>query len=274
MAVWQFNRGEWTEAYVFMRLLGDGRIYGASSELTKDDSTYIDIINIIRDEPDKMLIFERFVDANTAYIKASKDGESIKVVTAPEFSEYAQVLYDNIKTLTANRVTSVTEVQEYLESLGIDTPKANLSDSAKEKYGAKTDVIITSEDSLDHSKMTEGFSLKETTRNDRTSHTNAMLAIVLPDRYGSYDYYLTHEYCGSTTHHTGSLFKIIRENKFNKRNPNGSICPKCGCFHYYGECSYIDAVKWCDFIVMPNYYINSAIQRQENKDLFDIKKEV
>ena len=72
MAVWQFNRGEWTEAYVFMRLLGDGRIYGASSELTKDDSTYIDIINIIREEPDKMLIFERFVDANIAYQKMVK----------------------------------------------------------------------------------------------------------------------------------------------------------------------------------------------------------
>lgn len=160
MAVWQFNRGEWTEAYVFMRLLGDGRIYGASSELTKDDSTYIDIINIIREEPDKMLIFERFVDENIAYIKASKDDKSIKVVTAPEFSKYAQVLYDNIKTLTTNHVTSVAEVQNYLESLGIDTPKANLSKSAKEKYGAKTDVIITSEDSLDHTKTTEGFSVK------------------------------------------------------------------------------------------------------------------
>lgn len=101
-----------------------------------------------------------------------------------------------------------------------------------------------------------------------------MLAIVLPDKNGNYDYYLTQSFCGSTTHHTDSLFKIIRENKFNKRNPNRSICPKCGCFHYYGECSYIDAVKWCDFIVMPNYYINSAIQRQGNKDLFDIKKEV
>lgn len=118
------------------------------------------------------------------------------------------------------------------------------------------------------------FSLKETTRNDRTSHTNAMLAIVLPDKNGSYDYYLTQSLCGSTTHHTDRLFKIIRENKFNKRNPNRNLCPKCGCFHYYGECSYIDAVKWCDFIVMPNYYINSAIQRQENKDSFDIKKEV
>lgn len=160
MATWQFNRGEWTEAYVFMRLLGEGRIYGASSELTKDDSTYIDIINIIRDEPDKMLIFERFIDAKIAYIKASKDGENIKVVTAPEFSEYARILYDNIKTLTASRVTSIAEVQEYLESFGIDSPKANLSESAKEKYGAKTDVIITSEDSLDHTRTTEGFSVK------------------------------------------------------------------------------------------------------------------
>ena len=135
MAIWQFNKGEWTEAYVFMRLLGDGRIYGASSELTRDDSTYIDIINIIRDEPDKILIFERFIDANIAYINASKDGESINVVTAPELSEYAQVLYDSIKTLSANRVTSVVEVQEYLESLGVDTPKANLSESAKKIRG-------------------------------------------------------------------------------------------------------------------------------------------
>ena len=47
-----------------------------------------------------------------------------------------------------------------LFSIICDTPKANLSDSAKEKYGAKTDVVITSEDSLDHSRTTEGFSIK------------------------------------------------------------------------------------------------------------------
>ncbi len=160
MAIWQFNRGEWTEAYVFMRLLGDGRIYGASSELTKDDSTYIDIINIIRDEPDKMLIFERFIEENIAYVKASREGKDIKVVTAPELSEYAQVLYNKIKELAASRVIQVVDVQEYLEGIGIDSPKANLSESAKEKYGAKTDVIITSEASLDRMRTTEGFSIK------------------------------------------------------------------------------------------------------------------
>jgi len=160
MAVWQFNRGEWTEAYVFLRLLGDGRIYGASTELTKDTSIYIDILNIIREEPDKMLIFERFIEDNITYVKASKDGESIKIVTAPEMSEHAQTLYDSIKKLSASRVVKVANVQEYMESLGIDSPKANLSEAAKEKYGAKTDVIITNEDSLDQSKRTEGFSIK------------------------------------------------------------------------------------------------------------------
>ena len=90
MAVWQFNKGEWTEAYVFMRLLGDGRIYGASSDLKKDDSTYNDILNIIRDEQDQIVIFKRYIEANIAYVKASKDDENIKVVTAPELSKYAQ----------------------------------------------------------------------------------------------------------------------------------------------------------------------------------------
>lgn len=161
MAVWKFNRGEWTEAYVFLRLLGDGRIYGASADLVKDPSTYIDILNIIRDEPDKITIFERFLSDNIEYVRISKDEEVIRIVTVPEISGYAKSLYDAIKQLeAARRTVEIPDVQKYLESLGLNTPKASLSDAAKTRYGAKTDIIITSRSPFDHVTSTEGFSIK------------------------------------------------------------------------------------------------------------------
>lgn len=118
------------------------------------------------------------------------------------------------------------------------------------------------------------FSLRETTRNDRTSHTNAVLAIVLPDSSGSYGYYLTRSACGSTIHHTDKLFKIIRDNKFNIKTPNRQLCSQCMGYHYYGNCSYIEATTWSDFIKMPNNYINQAVERQNNKYLYNIVKEI
>lgn len=161
MAVWEFNRGEWTEAYVFLRLLGEGRIFGASADLVKDELTYIDIINIIRDEPDKCLIFERFIKDEVAYIQSYKGDEKLKIITAPEFTEKASFLYNQIKSVTAgDRRISVPEIQKYMEGLSIDSPKANLSESAKEKYGAKTDIIVTTEDSFDHVRTIGGFSIK------------------------------------------------------------------------------------------------------------------
>ena len=160
MAEWKFNRGEWTEAYVFMRLLGDGRIYGASENLVKDDTTYMDIVNIIRDEPNQMLIFERFIEDNIAKIRSKRGKDVITVVTAPEISNEAQKLYESIKNLSSSRVIGIADAQKYLEKMGIDTPKANLSNDAKEKYGSKTDIIMTTGDSLDHSVSTVGFSIK------------------------------------------------------------------------------------------------------------------
>ena len=161
MAIWEFNRGEWTEAYVFLRLLGDGRLYGASVDLVKDEQTYIDIINIIRDEPDKYLIFERYIKDEVAYVQSYNGDEKLKIITAPELSEKAAYLYNAIKAVTAgDRKIVVPEIQDYLEELSIDSPKANLSKAAKEKYGAKTDIIVTTEDSFDHIRTVGGFSIK------------------------------------------------------------------------------------------------------------------
>ena len=160
MAIWEFNRGEWTEAYVFLRLLGEGRIFGATTDLVKDDLTYVDIINIIRDEPDKLLIFERFIENENVYVKSSDGVDTIRIITAPELTEKASILYKQIRTVTGDRKISLPNIQEYLQSIDITSPKPSLSKNAKDKYGEKTDIIVTTEDSFDHVRTTSGFSIK------------------------------------------------------------------------------------------------------------------
>lgn len=120
------------------------------------------------------------------------------------------------------------------------------------------------------------YSLKETPRQDNTSHTNALAAIVLPDRNNSYDYYLENKSCcssGCRLHHTNTLFYILRKNKFNISKPNKGPCAK-GDTIWHGNCSYIEAVRWQNFIADPNLYINNACVRQEHIGDYDICKEV
>lgn len=161
MEIWSNNRGEWTEAYVFLKLLGEGKIFGATANLKKDASTYIDIIRIIRDEPDKCRIFERFAEDRMARVKMLKDEEILKEENASVFLKKATSLYGKIKTITTRTgAICIPDCQKYLEEWDFNSPKSKLSDSAKKKYGEKTDIIITAEDSFDHAKSTCGFSIK------------------------------------------------------------------------------------------------------------------
>lgn len=57
------------------------------------------------------------------------------------------------------------------------------------------------------------YSLREQSREGRTSKTNAVMAIVLPNANNSYDYYIkehTCPYCNTRTLSTGRLFTIVR----------------------------------------------------------------
>jgi MTH538 TIR-like domain (DUF1863) len=91
------------------------------------------------------------------------------------------------------------------------------------------------------------YSLREQTRQDKNSKTNAVLGVVLPDNLGTYDYYYSYnQECNSTTHFTNQLFTILRENMFNIKTPTTRICN--GTTIHEGESSYIKTVKWDDFM--------------------------
>lgn len=124
------------------------------------------------------------------------------------------------------------------------------------------------------------YSLKETSRRDSsgrpvTSETNAMLAVVLPDASGSYDYYLHRLSCcqkDCAEHRTSRLFGIIRRNKFNRKDAEAIPCSNGG--HWTGDVSYIKAVRWPDFISDMNRHIEDSYGRRDMVDSFKISKTV
>lgn len=118
------------------------------------------------------------------------------------------------------------------------------------------------------------YSLKEMTKGDRTSKTNAMLIVAIPDETNSYSY-IVNNYTCVTSWKTDFLFRIIRENMFNRNQKRLNKCATCGGYHHTGDDhSYIYPVKWKNFISNIDGYINQAINVNNYINDYDIKKNV
>lgn len=117
------------------------------------------------------------------------------------------------------------------------------------------------------------YSLREQSRQGRNSKTNAILGVVLPDNFGSYNYYYRYNpECNSTTHFTSQLFDILKQNMFNLKNPNLRSCN--GTYIHEGESSYIKTVEWDKFINNINKYIEIALDIWRNRDNYNLKKTI
>lgn len=120
------------------------------------------------------------------------------------------------------------------------------------------------------------YSLKEHTRNGRTSKANAVLAVVLPDKNNSYSYFIEEKDCcgsGCRLIKIGTLFKILTDNMFNLNIPNRYKCDS-GKEVYSGESSYIYSVKWSDFKKNTNFYIEKALEINGDIEKYSIIKSV
>ena len=122
------------------------------------------------------------------------------------------------------------------------------------------------------------YSLKEHSRGDRISRSNAVLAVVLPDEDGRYDYYIEEEtctHCKCRTLNTNWLFQILKDNMFNIKEPEFNDCNNHGSARIYlGRSSYIHSVKWSDFVDNVGYYLDLAAEINQNIDDYDITKTI
>lgn len=210
----------------------------------------------------------------------------------------------SVQHLSRNRSWEITKVRDYVDELqellseedhinkgekdGEDL--SNFKDSTiesklrKKIFDSSVTIVLISPNMKDWWKSEEdqwipweiSYSLRVVPTQSSTSRCNGIIAVVLPDRNGRYDYMLQPRNCctkGCTTWHTDKLFNILSKNMFNlkKKDDKQQECNRNEVV-YHGDVSYIDMVKWCDFIKWMNYYITKAETKKENaRDVYDIK---
>lgn len=169
---------------------------------------------------------------------------------------------------------------ESMNSLADSTISSKLGDKI---FDSSITIVLISKGMKTYHKESDqwipweiSYSLRQQSRGGRTSKSNGILAVILPDQTGSYGYFIQEDgcpYCKCRILKTDFLFPILRKNMFNIKNGEYSDCPH----HvkgtvFLGLSSYIHSVKWVDFIIEPQKYIDVTNELKSKLDNYNIIK--
>ena len=221
--------------------------------------------------------------ARKIFVSYKHSDDSVKPLSI--YRKTARTYVDEIIKLFEGDEIYKGEGNEDLSEFKDDTIATHLKDKI---YDSSITLFLISPNMKDtHKRESDqwipweiSYSLKAITRGERTSHTTGILAIVLPDLYSSYSYFLEENTCPSChciTLYTDILFQILRDNMLNIKKPTFYNCSNYTAHMatnpvYIGSPSYIHPVKWCDFIKNKEKYLQEAGRLRDNIDYYNIKK--
>ena len=166
------NKGDWSEAYVFLKLLSDGIMYVADGSLNRLAGLYYPIIKVIRSEAGRGL--EYLTKGSIIEVIDAKSGASLLTIPKAELKSWAETLLGKIRT-GKGRAFAIPDMSKNLASLGVKTLKAQSLD--------KSDITIVVHDYQTGQDPILGFSIKSMLGNPSTllnpgNTTNVMYEIV------------------------------------------------------------------------------------------------
>jgi len=143
------NKGEWSEAYAFLRLLADGKLFAADEELNRIGNMFFPIIKIIREET-KGTPYEYHPNTETAEVKVFLNDEEILSLPASTFDEEAKHLLEEIPTGQGS--FEVPGAEAFIRQIHLTKLKAPSAD--------KSDISIQIHDINTGYENVVGFSIK------------------------------------------------------------------------------------------------------------------
>ena len=142
------NKGEWSELYVFLKLLGDGVLYAADEKLNKKEDLYYPLVEVLRTEHGEIRhyvkedVFIKIVDIN---------GRVLLRLSANEFATKAEKLLSVIKKSDVGTFP-VPDIEAFMHTIGCSKIKADSKD--------KSDITLVLHDEKIQKNGAFNFSIK------------------------------------------------------------------------------------------------------------------
>jgi len=141
------NKGEWSEVYVFLKLLADGKLYAADKDLNKIEKIYYPILKILKEGTSGELEFVR----NSRIKVIDKSGNMLIELTIEQFKEKSIELLSEIQS-SKKSAFEIPNILIFMHSIKI----TNLKAKSKEKR----DITLVVHDLFTGHNPTLGFSIK------------------------------------------------------------------------------------------------------------------
>jgi len=151
------NKGEWSEAYAFLRLLSEGKLFAADEQLNRIGDVFFPILKIIREET-RGTTYEYHPDTENAEVKVFLNDEQVLCLSASVFDEEAKHLFTEIAA--GKTAFEVSRTEAFINTIFITKLKAPTTD--------KSDIRIQIHDINTGYKNIVGFSIKSELGNPPT----------------------------------------------------------------------------------------------------------
>ncbi|WP_411973685.1 HpaII family restriction endonuclease [Sphingobacterium sp. Lzh-3] len=141
------NKGEWSELYVLIKLIAEGKLYQSDMNLEKDYNNVYEVIKAYKNELNNSL---EFVRNNGIEVKQQKSN-IVKFYTEQDFEKQSNLLFLGIKNGKGNSF-SIPNLQSFLDECNISKIKAASS--------SKADIALRIYDHRLAKETDLGFSVK------------------------------------------------------------------------------------------------------------------
>lgn len=159
-----------------------------------------------------------------------------------------------------------------------DTSTENIKSNLKDMiFGTSVTIVIVSPN-LTQSKWIDWeieYSLKEISRDGRTSKTNGIVGVVMKVG-GGYDWLVKitkkDDGCATRNIDNSKLYEIINKNRYNLQTDDRYACSHCKTYSQL-DGSYISLIDEDEFIKDPSKYIENAYDKSQNLDNYKLSKQ-